>query len=70
MAITVLPGRRSADLQAERFVGFVTAPGGPVATGTPFYNALAGSSSDSFRLTELLGDNQSRIIQLIWRVRW
>ena len=33
-------------------------------------NALAGSSVDSFRLTELLGDNQARIIQLIWRVRW
>ena len=49
---------------------FVTAPGGPVAVGTPFYNALAGSSSDSFRLTELLGDNTSRLIQLVWRVRW
>ena len=32
--------------------------------------ASAGSSVDSFRLTDLLGDNQARIIQVIWRVRW
>ncbi len=47
-----------------------TGPGGPVFTGTPVNNASAGSSVDSFRLTSLLGDNQARIIQLVWRVRW
>jgi hypothetical protein len=47
-----------------------TAPGGPVFVGTPIVNASAGSSVDSFRLTQLLGDNQARIVQLIWRVRW
>ncbi len=49
----------------------VTNPGGPVASGgTPIMNATGASSVDSFRLTQLLGDNQSRIIQLVWRVRW
>jgi hypothetical protein len=48
-----------------------TSPGGPSATaGTPISNVSAGSSVDSFRLTNLLGDNQARIVQLIWRVRW
>jgi len=48
-----------------------TAPAGPVANnGTPLNNAVAGSSADSFRLTQLLGENSSRIIQLVWRVRW
>ena len=47
-----------------------TSPGGPVFTGTPVVNASAGSSVDSFRLTQLLGDNQARIVQLVWRVRW
>jgi hypothetical protein len=48
-----------------------TAPGGPIATaGTPTANVSAGSSVDSYRLTQLLGDNQARIVQLIWRVRW
>jgi hypothetical protein len=49
-------------------------PGGPYANfnngSYPAANALAGASSDSFRLTQLLGDNTSRIIQLVWRVRW
>jgi carboxypeptidase family protein/TonB-dependent receptor-like protein len=45
--------------------------GGPIASsGTPINNAFAGSSPDSFRLTSLLGDNTSRIIQLVFRVRW
>jgi hypothetical protein len=45
--------------------------GGPLAnTGTPVSNATAGTSADSFRLTQLLGDNTSRIAQLVWRVRW
>jgi hypothetical protein len=48
-----------------------TGTGGPIATvGTPLGNSSAGSSVDSYRLTQLLGDNQARIIQLIWRVRW
>ena len=52
------------------FTTNVTAPGGPIQTGTPYSNSTAGASSDSFRLTQLLGDNTSRIIQLVWRVRW
>jgi hypothetical protein len=47
----------------------VTAPGG-AGVRQPTMNTVAGSSSDSFRLTELLGDNQARIIQLVFRVRW
>jgi hypothetical protein len=48
-----------------------TGPGGPVANnGTPLINSVAGSSADSFRLTQLLGDNTARIVQLVWRVRW
>jgi len=48
-----------------------TGPGGPLAyNGTPISNTIAGTSVDSFRLTSLLGDNQARIIQLVWRVRW
>jgi hypothetical protein len=48
-----------------------TSPGGPVANnGTPLNNSTAGTSADSFRLTNLLGDNTARIIQLVWRVRW
>lgn len=38
--------------------------------GIPISNTTAGTSVDSFRLTSLLGDNQARIIQLVWRVRW
>jgi hypothetical protein len=55
-------------------LGFSTSftnPGGPVANnGTPLNNSTAGTSADSFRLTNLLGDNTARIIQLVWRVRW
>jgi len=48
-----------------------TAPGGPIAAnGTPLINSVAGTSADSFRLTQLLGDNTARIVQLVWRVRW
>ncbi len=44
---------------------------GPVANnGTLTSNTTVGSSADSFRLTGLLGDNTSRIVQLVWRVRW
>ncbi len=38
--------------------------------GMPTSNAVSGTSVDSYRLTGLLGDNQSRIVQLVWRVRW
>ena len=41
-----------------------------LANGTPTSNPTAASSADGFRLTSLLGDNQSRIIQLVFRVRW
>jgi hypothetical protein len=48
-----------------------TQPGGPIAAnGTPLINSVAGTSADSFRLTQLLGDNTARIVQLVWRVRW
>ena len=48
-----------------------TAPAGPVATsGTPIANTTAATNGDNYRLTTLLGDNQSRIVQLVWRVRW
>src|SRR5262249_18746906 len=44
---------------------------GPVANnGTLTSNATVGSSADSFRMTQLLGDNQARIVQLVFRVRW
>ena len=43
---------------------------GPFQTGTPTGNATMPSSADGYRLTSLLGDNTSRIVQLVWRVRW
>ena len=48
------------------------ANGTPVGGGTTNStgNPQAGTSADSFRLTSLLGDNQARIIQLVFRVRW
>ena len=53
-------------------LGMTTALTNPGGAGVrqPIINTVAGSSSDSFRLTELLGDNQARIIQLVFRVRW
>ena len=56
-------------------LGFTTtfaAPGGvPLATnGTPQSNTTAATNVDNYRLTQLLGDNQSRIVQLVFRVRW
>ena len=48
-----------------------TNPGGPVAgNGTAINNPVGSTNVDNYRLTTLLGDNQSRIIQLVWRVRW
>jgi hypothetical protein len=38
--------------------------------GTLTSNSTVGTSADSFRLTGLLGDNTSRLVQLVWRVRW
>jgi hypothetical protein len=46
--------------------GTPTGGGTTNATG----NAQASNSGDGFRLTGLLGDNQSRIVQLVFRVRW
>ena len=41
------------------------------STGTPVEQCRRRrSSADSFRLTQLLGDNTARIIQVVWRVRW
>jgi hypothetical protein len=53
-------------------LGFTTttsAPAGP-GGGTPISNTTAATNVDNYRLTALLGDNQSRIVQLVWRVRW
>ena len=48
-----------------------TGPAGPVASGgTPTSNTTAATNVDNYRLTGLLGDNQARIVQLVWRVRW
>ncbi len=48
-----------------------TNPAGPVATGgTPTSNPTGATNVDNYRLTSLLGDNTSRIVQLVWRVRW
>jgi hypothetical protein len=53
------------------FTTNTTSPAGPVATGgTPTSNPTAATSVDNYRLTTLLGDNQSRLVQLVWRLRW
>jgi hypothetical protein len=53
------------------FTTNTTSPNGPVATGgTPTSNPTGATNVDNYRLTALLGDNQSRVIQLVWRVRW
>jgi hypothetical protein len=46
-----------------------TAASGP-GLSTLTNNPSAGTSADSFRLVSLLGDNTSRIIQFVWRIRW
>jgi Carboxypeptidase regulatory-like domain len=56
-------------------LGFTTSntptPNGPVASGgTPTSNTTAATNVDNYRLTTLLGDNQARTVQLVWRVRW
>ena len=40
------------------------------AGGTPTANTTGATNVDNYRLTELLGDNQSRHVQLVWRLRW
>jgi hypothetical protein len=53
-------------------LGFTTttsAPAGP-GGGTPISNTTAATNVDNYRLTALLGDNQSRLVQLVWRLRW
>ena len=51
------------------FTNTTTAPNG-VGGGTPTANTSAAGSVDNYRLTDLLGDNQSRLVQLVWRLRW
>ncbi len=51
------------------FTTTTTAPSG-VGGGTPTANTTAATNVDNYRLTELLGDNQSRLVQLVWRLRW
>lgn len=51
------------------FTTTTTGPNGP-GGGQPTVNTTAATSPDNYRLTDLLGDNQSRIVQLVWRVRW
>jgi len=51
------------------FTTTTTAPNGP-GGGQPTSNTTAATNVDNYRLTDLLGDNTSRIIQLVWRVRW
>ena len=41
----------------------------PSLRQTPITNATT-TSADNFRMTQLTGDNQSRIIQLVWRITW
>ncbi len=46
-----------------------SAPAGPGAARRPS-NTTAATNVDNYRLTALLGDNQSRLVQLVWRLRW
>jgi hypothetical protein len=63
-------GGQPLGMSWSTFSGTAPSANGPVQATTPTTNTVAGASADSFRLTQLLGDNQSRIIQLVWRVRW
>lgn len=51
------------------FTTTTTAPAGP-GGGTPTSNTTAATNVDNYRLTGLLGDNTSRQVQLVWRLRW
>jgi hypothetical protein len=48
----------------------ITTPNGPITSNIPVTNSLGAVNVDNYRLTQLLGDNQSRLIQLVWRLRW
>jgi hypothetical protein len=48
----------------------ITTPNGPVTSSIPVTNSLGATRVDNYRLTNLLGDNQSRLIQLVWRLKW
>lgn len=52
------------------FTTTTTAPAGAAAGSTPTANTTAATNSDNYRLTALLGDNTSRQVQLVWRLRW
>lgn len=53
-------------------LGFTTTNTQPngVGGGTPTANTTAATNVDNYRLTDLLGDNQARLVQLVWRLRW
>lgn len=53
-------------------LGFTTTNTQPsgIGGGTPMANTTGATNVDNYRLTELLGDNQARLVQLVWRVRW
>ena len=34
------------------------------------FHRPARANVDNYRITALLGDNQARIVQLVWRLRW
>ncbi len=59
----------SAGGSPNGFTTTTTAPNG-VGGGTPVSNTTAATNVDNYRLTDLLGDNQSRLVQLVWRLRW
>ena len=52
------------------FTSTVTQPNGPAAGRTLTANTTAATNVDNYRLTETFGDNQSRQVQLVWRLRW
>ncbi len=52
------------------FTTTTTAPAGATAGATPTSNTTAATNADNYRLTSLLGDNTSRQVQLVWRLRW
>jgi hypothetical protein len=53
-------------------LGLTTTTSSPsgVGGGTPMSNTTAATNVDNYRLTALLGDNTSRLVQLVWRLRW
>jgi hypothetical protein len=53
-------------------LGFTTTNTSPngVGGGTPLSNTAGATNVDNYRLTDLLGDNTARLVQLVWRLRW